>query len=251
MNPGILRLSHVALRASDVERSVAFYRDVLGFAEASRLRYGDGALMLVNMRVSETQWIELFDASRLPPGGDPIHQIAFAVEDGERLREFFRARGKDVPDRCPKGQMGNAYLIVRDPNGYDLEFVHYLPEAWPLRDPTGHLPPGRVSHRIADIGLVLRDPGAAEHFYRNELGLVESADGTWSLAHGEMLLRPTRSPHAPPRFALEVENLEAAITRIEAAGGAIRNRSSASAEIVDPEGITVALVAGVAPASGP
>lgn len=251
MNPGILRLSHVALRASDVERSVAFYRDALGFAEASRLRYGDGALMLVNIRISETQWIELFDTSRLPAGGDPIHQIAFAVEDAERLRVFFQARGMQVPDRCPKGQMGNAYLIVRDPNGYDLEFVHYLPEAWPLRDPTGHLSPERVSHRIADIGLVLRDPRASEDFYLRQLGLIESADGTWSLANGEVLLRPTGNPDAGPRFALEVENLDAAIASIEAAGGAIHARSSASAKIIDPEGITVELVDKVARAPCP
>jgi hypothetical protein len=59
--PGLLSLSHVAVRAADVERSVAFYHDVLGFDEASRLYHGDGALMLVNMRVSELQCIELFD----------------------------------------------------------------------------------------------------------------------------------------------------------------------------------------------
>jgi catechol 2,3-dioxygenase-like lactoylglutathione lyase family enzyme len=243
MTPGILRLSHVALRASDVERSVAFYRDVLGFAEASRLRYGDGALMLVNMRVSETQWIELFDASRLPPGGDQIHQIAFAVEDGERLREFFDSHGQHVPDRCPKGQMGNAYFIVRDPNGYDLEFVHYLSDAWPLRDPTGHLSPLRISQRIADIGLVLRDPKASHEFYRQELGLIENAGGRWTIANGEILLRPAIGKDEGPRFALEVEKLDEAITQIEASGGTVIVRGRVSAEIVDPEGITVELVA--------
>ena len=242
MTPGILRLSHVALRASDVERSVAFYRDVLGFAEASRLRYGDGALMLVNMRVSETQWIELFDAARLPPCGDPIHQIAFAVEDGEALRKFFQSTGTDVPDRCPRGQMGNAYLIVRDPNGYDLEFVHYLSEAWPLRDQVGHLPPDRISQRIAHIGLTLRDPRASENFYRRKLGLVESADGKWTLASGEGLLRPTKNPASGPSFALEVESLDAAIERIEAAGGIVEAQNRDSAEIIDPEGISVELV---------
>jgi len=35
--PGILGISHVAVRVSDVEKSVAFYRDFLGFAEEYRL----------------------------------------------------------------------------------------------------------------------------------------------------------------------------------------------------------------------
>ncbi|MCX6910851.1 MAG: VOC family protein [Verrucomicrobia bacterium] len=34
--PRILGISHVAVKASDVEKSVAFYRDFLGFAERSR-----------------------------------------------------------------------------------------------------------------------------------------------------------------------------------------------------------------------
>lgn len=142
-------------------------------------------------------------------------------------------------------------FFTRDPNGYDLEFVHYLPEAWPLRDRTGHLPPERVSHRIAEIGLVLRDPRASEDFYLGQLGLAGSAGGAWSLANGEILLRPTGNPDAGPRFALEVENLEAATARIDAAGGAIHVRSSASAEIIDPDGITVELVDKVARASCP
>ncbi|HWI59063.1 MAG TPA: hypothetical protein VNZ22_17690, partial [Bacillota bacterium] len=37
--PRILGLSHIAVKASDVEKSVAFYRDFLGYAEQGRLHH--------------------------------------------------------------------------------------------------------------------------------------------------------------------------------------------------------------------
>ena len=64
--PRILGISHVAVKASDVEKSVAFYRDFLGFAEQGRLNYAnDGLLMLAFMKVSDNQQTEVFDASKL------------------------------------------------------------------------------------------------------------------------------------------------------------------------------------------
>jgi len=64
--PRILGISHVEVKASDVAKSVAFYRDFLGFAEQGRLNYAnDGLLMLAFMKVSDNQQTEVFDASKL------------------------------------------------------------------------------------------------------------------------------------------------------------------------------------------
>ncbi len=76
----VMKISHVAVQARDIEQSVAFYCNFLGFVESSRLRYpDDGSLMLVNFKVSDDQWIELFNAAKLIPGCDPLYQIAFRV----------------------------------------------------------------------------------------------------------------------------------------------------------------------------
>ena len=51
--PQLLGISHIAVKATDVEKSVAFYRDFLGFAEQGRLNnLDDGSLQLVFMKVS-------------------------------------------------------------------------------------------------------------------------------------------------------------------------------------------------------
>ena len=113
----VLKISHVAVQAANVEQSVAFYRDFLGFSEASRLKYADGSLMLVNLKVSDEQWIEVFDAAKLKPGSDRIYQIAFRVSDAEATRKHLGQNGFSVPEKCWIGQVGNAGFSVQDPSG--------------------------------------------------------------------------------------------------------------------------------------
>ena len=60
---GLAGIGHVALKVADVGRSLEFYRDRLGFAEMMRLNNDDGSLWLVYLRITDTQFLELF------PGG--------------------------------------------------------------------------------------------------------------------------------------------------------------------------------------
>jgi predicted enzyme related to lactoylglutathione lyase len=116
-----MKISHVAVQATNVAESVAFYRDFLGFSEASRLTYPDGSLMLVNIRVSADQWIEVFDAAKLKPGRDRIYQLAFRVADAESMRASLSEHGCKVPERCPTGKLKNLNFTAQDPNGYGQE----------------------------------------------------------------------------------------------------------------------------------
>ena len=60
---GLAGIGHVALKVADIGRSLEFYRDRLGFAEMMRLNQDDGSLWLVYLRITDTQFLELF------PGG--------------------------------------------------------------------------------------------------------------------------------------------------------------------------------------
>ncbi len=98
----LLGISYVALQAVDVEASVAFHRDFLGFAEQGRLNIGDGTLMPVFISISDERSIEIFDAARVKPGSDKICQIAFRVDDAEALRAHLAQKGFEVPSHWPK-----------------------------------------------------------------------------------------------------------------------------------------------------
>ncbi len=162
-------ISHYAVRAADVDASLAFYRDHLGLSEAFRLNHADGSLMLVVLRVGEGQWIEIFDGKRLGGSGPVLHQVAFRVADGEAARRRLAEAGFSVPETCPRGQMRNAYLLIPDSVGHTAELVHYLPEGWPLRDAAG-VPAGAKINRITCIRLRAINPTATTRLYRTAIG---------------------------------------------------------------------------------
>ncbi len=224
--PQVLKLSHIAVQATNVEESVAFYRDFLGFAEASRLKYkDDGALMLVNIKVSDDQWIEVFDAAKLKPGRDRIYQIAFRVADAEALRARLAAAGVRVPAQVPLGQLKNANFTAQDPSGYTIEFVQYLPDGWPLCAPGKDLPATRVSELITHAGVMTTNVTASNHFYGELLGLKESWRGSakgdvvsWvhmrvppAGSYVEYMLEAKVTPH----FCLEVADMAQAKAKLD------------------------------------
>ena len=55
----IVGIGHIAIRVKDIDRTLDFYRDKLGFREMFRLER-DGKLWLMYLRVTDTQYIELF-----------------------------------------------------------------------------------------------------------------------------------------------------------------------------------------------
>lgn len=57
---GISGIGHVAIKVRDVEKTLRFYRDSLGFREMLRLFHDDGSLFLVYLRITDTQYLEIF-----------------------------------------------------------------------------------------------------------------------------------------------------------------------------------------------
>ena len=55
----VVGIGHIAIRVKDIDRTLDFYRDKLGFKEMFRLDR-DGKLWLMYLRVTDTQYIELF-----------------------------------------------------------------------------------------------------------------------------------------------------------------------------------------------
>jgi len=224
--PEILSISHIAVKASDVEKSVAFYQDFLGYAETGRLKYkDDGSLMLVFMKVSDTQWLEIFDARRLEKD-DRLYQVCFRVADAEAMRSYLAKFNLAVPAKVNIGQIQNLGFTVRDPRNYIIEFQQYTPEGWTMRDQGKFLPATRISDHIGHAGIVVEDLAAAQHFYEDILGLKESWRGSkdgnaisWlhlKLPESSDFVEFMLETNVVPHFCLEVPDIEAAKAKLEA-----------------------------------
>ena len=139
MNHGILRLSHVALRASDVERSVAFYRDLLGLKEIRRREDAKGRYTLIFLAApgQEDTPIELtynWDPEQYS-GGRNFGHLAYEVDDIYAFCEKMQQMGITV-NRPPRD--GNM-AFVRSPDNISIEILQ-RGEALPPAEPWTSMP---------------------------------------------------------------------------------------------------------------
>src|SRR3954466_13580280 len=101
--PHITGLSHIALYAHSLEKSRAFYKDFLGFAEPYSLTNSDGTLHLTRIKINDHQTVELFPEKEA--GSDRLYHIAVETDDAVGMRDYLAAHGVTVPDKVGTGKI--------------------------------------------------------------------------------------------------------------------------------------------------
>jgi lactoylglutathione lyase len=117
------------LRVGDLDRSIAFYTDVLGMRLLRRQDYPEGKFTLAFVGYedeAEGAVIELthnWDVSQYDLGNGFGH-IALAVPDAARACDEIRARGgKVVREAGPMKHGSTVIAFVEDPDGYKIELI--------------------------------------------------------------------------------------------------------------------------------
>jgi catechol 2,3-dioxygenase-like lactoylglutathione lyase family enzyme len=108
-------LNHLTLSVGDLERAVAFYRDVLEFRPLARWRRG--AYLLAG----DATWIclTLDDCVETRPRLEYTH-IAFSVTAADFSNAVSRIRGSGAIEWKPNASEGDS-LYFLDPDGHKLE----------------------------------------------------------------------------------------------------------------------------------
>jgi len=141
-------IGHIVLNVSDVERSVRFYHDIIGF-DLSRYQPGGNTAFLTCGKIHHD--LALFKA---PEGAEPyrkgqvgLHHFAFEMESYEALQAIHRRlveNGIKIDDTTDFGFIRT--VTVADPDGMRLElFVNaYRTDEEGLASMRYHeSPPGR------------------------------------------------------------------------------------------------------------
>ncbi len=192
--PIVRRVDAVAVTVADIDRSVAFYRDVLGFTPVSdtevagedyeRLYGVFGArIRIASLRLGEeTLKLEQFIA----PRGRPVpvdsrsndrwfQHVAIIVSDIERayarLREYRVEHASSGPQRLPDWNPnagGISAFYFRDPDGHALEVLQFPPGKG---DPKWQRSDGRLFLGIDHTAITVADTEASLAYYRDALGL--------------------------------------------------------------------------------
>ncbi len=124
-----MRMLHTMLRVGDLDKSIAFYRDVLGMQELRRKDYPDGEFTLAFMgygdEASNTvlelthNWgVESYDL------GTAYGHIAIGVNDVyEACEKMKQSGGKVIRDAGPMNAGDTIIAFLEDPDGYQIELI--------------------------------------------------------------------------------------------------------------------------------
>ena len=121
----IKKLLHTRYRVTDLEKTVSFYKDVLGLEETRRHTSGRGSQLVFFKAPGSDEEIEIckYDASGpVIVGPDLTHQ-AFEVEDMEAFAKHSAARGYPLSDGPHKSPSGSVIAFVDAPEGYEIELI--------------------------------------------------------------------------------------------------------------------------------
>jgi len=124
-----MRLLHTMIRVGDLDRSIAFYTDVLGMRLLRRKDYPDGKFTLAfvgygdeaaNSVIELTyNWgVDKYDI------GTGFGHIALEVDDVYRAADEIKQRGGRILREAGPMNAGTTLIaFVADPDGYPIELI--------------------------------------------------------------------------------------------------------------------------------
>lgn len=124
-----MRILHTMLRVGDLERSLAFYVDVLGMRLLRRQDYPEGKFTLAFVGYQDESVgavLELthnWGTAHYDLGNGYGH-VALAVEDAYAACDAIKSRGGKVVREAGPMQHGSTVIaFVEDPDGYKIELI--------------------------------------------------------------------------------------------------------------------------------
>jgi catechol-2,3-dioxygenase len=128
---GLKRLQHLVLWVADVERSVRFYCDVLGFEV--RRRYPNAAFLTIPGSGDDHN-LGLFEQPGLRPPDEGVARMYHAAWEVGELTDLARAKQRLIEARALVGSSDHGMslsLYAKDPDGLEFELFWTVPGGTP------------------------------------------------------------------------------------------------------------------------
>jgi lactoylglutathione lyase len=119
------KLLHTRYRVNDLEKTVKFYRDVLGLEEIRRNKSPRGS-ELVFLKANGSD--ELIEISYFP-GSGPVQvqpdltHLAFEVDSLEEFSWHLEKHGYKFSDGPTTSSTGTKFAFIDAPEGYEIELI--------------------------------------------------------------------------------------------------------------------------------
>ena len=121
----VTRLNHTRYRVSDLNRTIRFYKDVLGLEEVRRSKSPRGS-ELVFLKAPQSQ--ELIEICCFPKSG-PVNiqpdltHLAFEVASLEDFGRHLASHGLKFSDGPTLRPGGGGFAFIDAPEGYEIELL--------------------------------------------------------------------------------------------------------------------------------
>jgi lactoylglutathione lyase len=120
----VKKLLHTRYRVSDLEKTISFYRDVLGLEEVRRQTSGRGSQLVFLKAPDSEEEIEIckFDESGPIVVGPDLTHLAFEVDDLDEFGKKAAAKGYLLSDG-PHSTGSGRIAFIDAPEGYEIELI--------------------------------------------------------------------------------------------------------------------------------
>jgi len=121
----VTKLLHTRMRVSDMDRTIAFYTDILGLEVLERKTSPRGSHLAFLCVPNSDELIELCS---FPPSGpvtvqaDLVH-LAFQVESLDDTIASLKQKGITITDGPTKTSSGSRFIFIDAPDGYEVELI--------------------------------------------------------------------------------------------------------------------------------
>ena len=121
----VTKLLHTRYRVNDLERTIKFYRDVLGLEEIKRHKSPRGSELVFLKAPASDEQIEICSF----PAGGPVQvqpdltHLAFEVDSLEAFGEHLGRHGLKYSDGPTASSNGSVFAFIDAPEGYEIELI--------------------------------------------------------------------------------------------------------------------------------
>jgi len=121
----VKRLLHTRYRVNDLERTIKFYKDVLGLEEIKRNKSPRGSELVFLKAPGSEEQIEI----TYFPGSGPVQvqpdltHLAFEMDSLEAFSKHLEKLGLKFSDGPTRSSSGSVFAFVDAPEGYEIELI--------------------------------------------------------------------------------------------------------------------------------
>lgn len=130
---GINGIGHVAIKVTDLDRSLDYYVNKLGFPEMLRLAKDDGTVWLVYLRITDEQYLEVFPGAEndRAPGwnANGMNHMCLTVDNIDEVLARIADAGLELLLPLKTAIDGNRQAWLEDPDGNRIELMEMAPDS--------------------------------------------------------------------------------------------------------------------------